>query len=160
MPLQVVFWGYVAWEAVGTNIGSVQLELADLRVRPAEISRLEERGFTRPRQLLRARDDEAGLASIRAALGDDDARTRRVLERAELYAFKGIGAPFGRVLESLGIKRVDQLATEDPEALHARVARAAGASPFVPRLDMVRVWVLASRDRGIFLSHSTSAPEP
>ncbi|MCZ6794355.1 MAG: DUF4332 domain-containing protein, partial [Planctomycetota bacterium] len=147
--LQPVFWLVVSLLMVDVNVGSVEVELRELSVlRPREIETLAEAGVRRPRQLLRRlRDVEAG-AALRRRLGWSDERLAAVARQAELFTFKGIGGSLGLLLERVGVRRVRDLARWDEEELHSRLLAELRGVRHSLRLDMVRVWVLASRDHG------------
>jgi hypothetical protein len=149
--LQVMLW-YSVSVTMGSNIGSLRVELGDLRLSSREVAALETQGIGRPRQLLRAAETPDERSKLAARLEWSEDRLDEVLHRAELMTFKGIGAEFATLLDTVGIRRVEDLRRWDPADLHARLeaeARRLWLGP--PRLDMVRVWVLASRDRSILM---------
>ncbi len=153
LPAHVAFWiGVLALVNV-VNVGSVELELEDLPGLSArELDVLRRDGIRRPRQLLRAVEDAPRRERLRADLGASEEELRRLVDAADLFAFKGIGARHGALLRHAGVSRVEELATREPETLHAELARIAGRLRWrAPRLDMVRVWVFAARSRGIVL---------
>ena len=153
-PLQVFFWAVVAVQATRVNLGSLRIDLDDLGLSAPEAAVLEREDVERPRQLLRVTRNPERRNSLKTALGWDETRMQRLLTHAELLTFKGIGSEFGSLLTSVGVHCVDDLVAWDPVHLHARLEEVAGDVPVsrIPRLDMVRVWVLAGRDRGIILS--------
>jgi len=55
-----------------------------------------------------------------------DGRRRRAGARGELIRLRGIGPSLARDLESLGIRRVEDLVGGDPEALYRRLCAATG----------------------------------
>jgi hypothetical protein len=111
-------------------------------------ARLRAQGIPTPERLERARrlgrlDDVARRTGIPAGSLDRAAR------HAALALHKGMGTPAARLLESVGIRMVGELALARPEPLHARLssaARHARASP--PRLAEVKVWVRAAKITG------------
>ncbi len=154
VPMQVGFWVLIASLIVDVNVGSVQLELEALSLSDREITALVSQGVRRPRQLVRVSRQPDQRSELAQRLGWRGKRAEEVLARAELMTFKGIGARFGTLLERLGIRRVRDLERWDPETLDARLREEAGALGWrPPRLDMVRVWILASRDGGVIMRH-------
>lgn len=152
VPLQLAFWFLVITVILGTNFGSVQLIIEDLRLTPKEVHTLRESSIQRPRHLLHLQRDPKRRAATQTMLGWDDDKFRVISDQAELYTFKGIGHQFGGLLEAIGIKRVRDLAEWRPIDLHSQlVEKARDGDAGAPRLDMVRVWVLAARNRGIVL---------
>ncbi len=150
VPPQVAFWGLISFFLMNVNIGSVQVELDDLSLGASEVAALREMGLGRPRQLLRAANDPSRRGEIEARLPAGAARLDGILADAKLFTFKGIGSEFGSLLKGIGVRRPRDLQSWSPEELHARLveeSNRAGTRP--PRLDWVRAWVLASRDRGI-----------
>ena len=149
--IQLMLW-YSVGVSMGSNIGSLRVELRDLRLTSREVAALETQGIGRPRQLLRAAEVPEERSRLAARLEWGEARLAEILRRAELMTFKGIGAEFETLLDAVGIRRVEELRNWDPADLHTRLqaeARRLWLGP--PRLDMVRVWVLASRDSRILM---------
>ena len=149
---QPFFWALVSSLIIHVNVGSVQVELGDLLLSSGEQAAFREMGVRRPRQLLRRIHLPEERRELRERFGWSEGRLREILDRAELFTFKGIGARFGSLLERLGIRSVEDLQAWSEADLHASLQVAASGDPAGgPRLDMVRVWVLASRDPGILL---------
>ncbi|MBI4605827.1 MAG: DUF4332 domain-containing protein [Planctomycetes bacterium] len=152
VPAQAAFWGAVSI-LIEANVGSLQVELEDLRLSQRERAALREQGIGRPGQLLRATRAPGSRAGVLERLAWDERRLAEALDEAELFLFKGIGAAHGRLLQRTGVRTVDDLGAWRPLDLTAALeAEASRRGARAPRLDMVRVWVLASRDRGIVLS--------
>ncbi|MFN2385852.1 MAG: DUF4332 domain-containing protein [Thermoanaerobaculia bacterium] len=111
-------------------------------------SRLRAHGIPTPERLERARrrhrlDDLSRRTGIPASL------LERAGRHATLALHKGMGIPAARLLESVGIPTVAELARARPEALHARLRSAAGKARMrPPRLAEVKVWVRAARLTG------------
>jgi hypothetical protein len=144
---QMVFWAAIALFATPVNVGSIQLDLRDLGLTPLERTELANHGLTRPRQLLRAADTNEKQNALCRTLSWRTERLEEICRRADLYTFKGIGPIYGGMLEKVGILRPDDLKTWNAEALHARLASI--ESRHIPRLDFVRAWILAARDRNL-----------
>ena len=150
--VQPLFWAVISGLLMAVNVGSVRVELEDLPLSTSELQALKERDIRRPRQLLRAFAMAKQREVIQRDLGWADRRTEKVLDLAKLYTFKGIGRDFGILLRRVGVRRPEDLGEWDIDKLHARlVEEAEQLQSRKPRLDMVRVWVLASRDRGIIM---------
>jgi hypothetical protein len=156
--IQPCFWALVAAFLMEVNVGSVELRLDDLDLYPEETAGLAAAGVRRPGHLLRAASSPEGRVRVARAAGFTEERAASILARAELFSFKGIGARAGRLLERAGVRSVDEIAASSPEDLWERLLAAAEGEVRPLRLDMVRVWVLASRSRGIFSVAPRSAP--
>jgi hypothetical protein len=156
VPLQIFFWAYVAGLSE-VNVGSLQVELSDLGLRPAERAALAAHGIERPKQLIRTASEPAGRDTLFADLGWSAERGMEVLDEARLLTFKGIGREFGGLLQRVGVRRVEDLRGWNPEALHSCLRdEAERLGQPAPRLDMVRVWVYASAEKGVFLVSPTA----
>lgn len=153
VPFQMAFWAVVLIWIKEVNTGSYRMDLTDLPALPPDrIGVLVEEGVTRPRHLLLHSKTEEGREFLRASLELPEETLDEILEEAELYTYKGIGSKHGPMLQAVGVRGLEQLEAESPEALHERLVQyceSAGLRP--PRLDMVRVWVLAARSRGIVM---------
>jgi hypothetical protein len=150
LPIHVGFWGGVNILITKVNLGSVELGLEDLSALSASGRRvLAGAGIHRPIQLLRQTKDAARCEEVRKLLRYSYEDFERLLNEARLFTFKGIGKDHGALLERAGIQRVEDLRGQDPEALYAKILAHAGETwrtwvP-LPRLDMVRGWVLDAR---------------
>ena len=144
LPLHVALWVTVSLSIQELNVGSVELEMEDLRtLSPDIVLQLEERGIARPRQLLAAIEDPERLRGI--ALPPSD--LREVEAEIRLFTLKGIGWHHGALLRQAGIESVEELALADPDELYRTLERERGAGTFPAlRPDMVRVWVDAARE--------------
>ncbi|MCA9430592.1 MAG: DUF4332 domain-containing protein [Candidatus Omnitrophica bacterium] len=153
VPFQLLFWAVTIVFIKQVNTGSYRMDLTDLPgLSPEMVQPLEAKGVTRPRHLLIRSKSEAGRKDLEETLALADPDLDSIIEEAELFTYKGIGAIHGPMLQSVGITNVRQLEKEDPAELHQRLVdscQETGERP--PRLDMVRVWVLAARNRGIVM---------
>ncbi len=158
VPLQLAFWAITILCMKQVNTGSFRMDLTDLPALPSGlVSQLEDQGISRPRHLLLQSKTEQGLQDLQTTLAIPEPQLELILNEAELYSYKGIGSIHGPMLQSIGIIRVEQLENEDPSELHQRLidyCESADLNP--PRLDMVRVWVLAARNRGIVMRAESS----
>jgi hypothetical protein len=141
------------WNAavyVGIDAFTVQSYSPELRwvdgLPPGVPERLERIGVTRPVEVLRRTATPAALAALAASTGVSVATLRDVRAASRLMDTRGLGAEHYNALRRLGIATVEALAGQDPAALHARWAAAAG--PRAPTLPQVRVWVRAARAAG------------
>ena len=153
IPLHFFFWLAVSAIGVPINVASLQLELEDY-LSDQEVQTLAGLQIERPRQLLRGLHDPQKSPAITATLGWTRSHRDRIVEQTRLLTFKGIGAAHGRLLQAAGVTRLDDLPGWNPRELHTRLEALAvrqGLRP--PRLDMVRVWILASRDQGVVQHH-------
>ncbi|MCG3198707.1 MAG: hypothetical protein GHCLOJNM_03211 [bacterium] len=153
IPIQLAFGILVLVGVRQVNMASIRLDLWDLpSMTPALATLLEAEGIRRPIRLVRETKDPERRRMLLSRSGLEPEEFQRLLEEAELYAFKGIGAAHGALLREVGVTRVSELADWSAEDLHSALVRIAdqeGAR--LPRLDMVRVWVLAARDRGFVM---------
>ena len=153
VPVQMVFWAVVLVFVKEVNTASYRMELTDLpALSPELIQPLEDKGVTRPRHLLLRSKSDEGQKDLKTTLALAQPQLDSILQEAELYTYKGIGAVHGPMLQSVGISNVDRLMEQSPTDLHQRLVQHCeeiGIRP--PRLDMVRVWVLAARSRGIVM---------
>lgn len=153
MPLQVLFWIATTYGIMRINIGSVRVRIEHLPLAGDFAAELEEEGIDWPRQLRDALEREPALAD---RLGWSAEERKAIHDETELFLFKGIGVRHGRLLHAVGVTTVDQLGEWDADELHRELVRVADEYGWRrPRLDWVRVWVLASRSRGV-LSRSSS----
>lgn len=153
IPVQLLFCGLVLIGVRQVNIASERLDLEDLPgLTPQARTALVDLGIERPIRLVRESSIPSRSEAIRTSLGMSEDQFKGLLEEASLYSFKGIGAVHGDLLRQAGIGTVADLASQEPETLHRSIIEVAnGRSLRPPRLDMVRVWILAARDQGIIL---------
>ena len=153
IPLQVVFCGLVLFGVRSVNMASTRLDLGDVSTLNSEArEKLEAEGIKRPIRLFRSASDPETRSKWEDSLGYSREQFQRVLDEARLLAFKGIGVYHGKLLNRIGIHRVEDLSQEEPEDLHRKILAVADEKetfPRPPRLDIVRVWVYAARSQGI-----------
>jgi len=153
LPLQLIFWVAVTIALMPRSIGSIRLRLARIPSVAEYARHLAEEDIHWPRQLQQALEEASQRDQLMRQLGWSEEELERIRDEVELYLFKGIGSRHGRLLQQAGVRAVSDLADWTPTGLHAeliRVAKLDDTRP--PRLDWVRVWVLASRSRGVLLS--------
>ncbi|MFT7670765.1 MAG: hypothetical protein ACI8X5_003478 [Planctomycetota bacterium] len=146
LPLQVAFWVVVTAALMPRSIGSIRLRLERIPSLQSSMEILKRHNIRWPRQLQRALADPEERRELQNAMTLSAAELRRVEDELDLYLFKGIGASYGRLLQSAGVERIEDLTEWTPVTLHDElksVGEEEALSP--PPLDWVRVWVLASR---------------
>jgi hypothetical protein len=145
IPLHLTLWLAVSIATEDVNIGSVALEISDLRtLSPDAISELGKRGIARPVQLLRAIEDPVRREEIPLPAS----QLREVEAEIRLLTLKGIGRAHGELLRRAGIASVEDLALADPDELYGALERLRGSDGFPAlRRDMVLVWVDAAREQ-------------
>jgi predicted flap endonuclease-1-like 5' DNA nuclease len=152
LPLQLVFCIAVTIALMPRSVGSVRLRIERLPTLATSAARLEDAGFAGPRELAAALTDPGQASKIAKDMDWSTELLTRVRAELELFLFKGIGARNGVLLEAAGVETVEELSAWTPEALHTRLEELAEESGVrAPRLDWVRVWVLASRSRGVLM---------
>lgn len=107
------------------------------------VDRLAGVGITAPRELLQRTHTPECLAALSRRTGIAEGQLRALRAAARLVDLNGLGAAHYNELRRLGIARVEDLARQDPEALHARWQGVASGK--VPTLSQVKVWVRAAR---------------
>ena len=103
-------------------------------------------GIETPERLARAARRE-GIPGLSARTGISAQILGRARDESVLALHKGMGVPRARLLEAAGIGDLEQLASEDPDALWRRLGTLAprfGQDP--PRLPEIRVWIGAARE--------------
>jgi predicted flap endonuclease-1-like 5' DNA nuclease len=143
LPLHAALWLFVSLSMPRVNIGSVALELSDLKtLSPKAAADLEERGITRPRQLLRAIENPDRFQGLAVPPSD----LNKVEDELRLLTLKGIGRHQGDRLRRAGIESVSDLALADPGELYGALEQGREEEGFPAlRPEMVRVWVDAAR---------------
>ncbi len=143
LPLHFALWLAVSLSIQGASVGSVELELKNLKtLSPDAVLELEARGITRPRQLLRAIENP----ELRKRIPLSDADLRKIEDEIRLFTLKGIGWHHGELLRKAGIESVEELALADPDELYRALERLRGGATFPAlRREMVWVWVDAAR---------------
>ncbi len=152
LPLQFVFWVAVTIALMPISIGSIRLRLERIPTAAPFLEEFASRDIRWPRQLQRTLGDKVLGQALQQELGWSDEQRRRIEEELNLFLFKGIGSWHGELLQLAGIHTIDDLAHWTPEVLHEELSRIAvqHGGP-IPREDWVRVWVLASRSRGVLM---------
>ena len=79
---------------------------------------LKARRITSCGQLLDAAGRGAKRAQLARMTGLDPELLQTLVQRADMSRVNGVGAVFGLMLEDLGVRDVQSLASRDPKALH------------------------------------------
>jgi predicted flap endonuclease-1-like 5' DNA nuclease len=141
--------GVTYWAALSQTVASRRPLLAELAGLDGDAAgRLRAAGIPTPERLHGAARREGANAVARRA-GLPPARIEQAARHASLALHKGMGARPARLLQSVGVESVAQLARADPNDLARRLEAAARASGHVsPPRAQVRVWVEAARITG------------
>ena len=127
------------------NVQSVRPLLSDLSgLDSGAVQRLRASGIPSPERLDRAVRRE-GVEAVASWTGLPVGAVDRAARDAALALHKGMGAPAARLLRTVGVESVADLASADAEDLTRRLAHAAadrGETP--PRAEFVRVWIRAA----------------
>ncbi|MFB3819815.1 MAG: DUF4332 domain-containing protein [Candidatus Methylomirabilales bacterium] len=125
------------------TVESFAPSIADLRDVPREtVERLAAVGIASPPEFLRRTATPGQLEALAGRSGIPAAALGELRQAMELVDLKGLGARNYRVLSRLGVRSVEALARQEPEALH-QAWRASPASR-VPPAPRLRVWVRAA----------------
>jgi hypothetical protein len=128
------------------TVQSYMPTLADLAgVRRDLVERLSRAGVERPPTLLQRTATPEGRAALARQTAITDADLWELRGAARLVDLNGLGADHYNALRRLGIRRVEDLASQDPERLAPRWQLVAGHHP--PTLSQVKAWVRAARRR-------------
>jgi predicted flap endonuclease-1-like 5' DNA nuclease len=129
-------------------------------------NRLKRQGITYAAQLLEAAGGRKARAGLAARTGIDERALLRLARRSDLSRVKGIGAIFADMLEIVGVHNVVGLATQEPGALRAELARLNAVERFArraPTVEEVTDWVEQARELPILLEDdqiSSTALQP
>ena len=138
------------------SIGSIRLRLERVPSAAPHIEALAVEGIHWPRQLQRTLNDSDRRLALQEKLNCTNKQLVAMRNELDLYLFKGIGSRHGELLQLAGINTIEDLAPWTPDGLHDELSRLAKSSGVtIPREDWVRVWVLASRSRGVLMSNGT-----
>ena len=107
-------------------------------------AKLKEQGISNSDQLLGAAGTLAGRKDLAEQAGVESQVILGLANRADLARVRGIAGVFSDLLEHAGVDTVKELATRNPDNLHAKLAeinadkKLAGRTP---DLGMVKDWV-------------------
>ena len=118
--------------------------LADIEGVPDDLlPRLSRLGIDSPHTLLKHTSTPGQVAALSHQASIPEETLRSLRASAELVDLKGLGSVHYNELRRLGIRRVEELAAQDPEVLVVRWREVAQRDP--PTLSQVKVWVRAAR---------------
>ncbi len=126
------------------TVQSYNPTLAEMEGIPRALAdRLSRLGIDSPHTLLKRTDspDRLAMLSRQGDIAEGDLLAAR--SAAQLADLNGLGAAHANELRRLGITRVEDLASQEPEDLVVRWRAVAGRKP--PSLPQVKVWVRAAR---------------
>jgi hypothetical protein len=138
-------WNVAVYAAIDRwTVQSYSPELGWVDGVPTEVlRRLESMGVVRPLDVLKRTATPGALADLAAQSNISEGDLQMVRTASRLIDLRGLGAQHYNTLRRLGIASVEDLASQDPERLHARWAAAVG--PRAPTLPQVRFWIRAAR---------------
>lgn len=121
------------------------IPIGQLRGMSAELAaKLKERGISNSVQLLEAAQTPAGRQAWAESTGVEPRVILELANRADLSRIWGIAGVFSDLLEHAGVDTVKELATRNPDHLHATLVEVNAEKKLagrVPSLDMVKDWV-------------------
>jgi len=121
------------------------ISIGKLRGMSAELAaKLKEQGISNSDQLLGAARTPAGRKALAEHAGVDSQVILGLANRADLARVRGIAGVFSDLLEHAGVDTVKELATRNPDNLHAKLAEINAEKKLAgraPSLDMVKDWV-------------------
>jgi len=123
---------------------------------PANAARLEKIGVTSIEQLLRDGATPAGRRKIATDSGIDDGKVLEWVNHADLMRINGVGSEYSDLLEAAGVDSVPELATRNPENLHAKMIEVNAARKLVrrePSLSETQRWVAEAKTLDRIVTH-------
>ena len=121
------------------------ISIGKLRGMSAELAaKLKEQGISNSDQLLEAARTPAGRKALAKQAGVEPRAILGLANRADLARVRGIAGVFSDLLEHAGVDTVKELATRNPDNLHAKLAEINAEKKLAgrtPTLDMVKDWV-------------------
>jgi hypothetical protein len=126
------------------TVQSYSPTLAEIEGAPGRVVEgLSRVGVDSPHALLQRTATPDGLTTLSRQAGIAEDELRALRETSQVVDLKGLGAAHYNELRRLGIARVEDLASQDPEVLVLRWRGVADRKP--PSLSQVKVWVRAAR---------------
>lgn len=116
-----------------------------------EKATLNAAGITWLDEFLEAAGPAEGRKSLAAQTGISASQLLEWANRADLMRVPGVTAALADLLENAGVDTVKELATRNPENLHARLAEVAGSS--APAAAVVQAWVAAAKEMAPAITH-------
>ena len=81
--------------------------------------------------------------------GIDVSRILEWVNLSDLFRIKGVGSEYSDLLEEAGVDTVAELATRNPENLHAKILEVTEAKEIVrspPSVDSLKDWISQAKD--------------
>ncbi len=116
---------------------------------PELASKLKERGIVYTDQFLDATKTSAQREDLAKQLGVESRAVLELANRADLARIKGIAGVFSDLLEHAGVDTVMELATRNPENLHATLVQINAEKKLAgrtPPLSAVKDWVAQAKE--------------
>jgi predicted flap endonuclease-1-like 5' DNA nuclease len=121
------------------------IAIGQLRGMSTELAaRLKERGIYNNDQLLEAAQKATRRQALAEQVGVESWVILELANRADLARVRGIAGIFSDLLEHAGVDTVKELATRNPDNLHAKLLEVNAEKKLAgraPSLDMVKDWV-------------------
>lgn len=115
---------------------------------PVFAEKLESAGVMSIEQLLNDGATPAGRKQIAASSGIADAKILEWVNHADLMRIKGVGSEYSDLLEAAGVDTVVELATRNPDNLHAKMLEVNAEKNLVrrpPSLPETQRWVAEAK---------------
>jgi predicted flap endonuclease-1-like 5' DNA nuclease len=126
------------------------ISIDKLRGMSPELSRkLKGRGIYNNEQLLKAARAPAARQELAALAGVESRAILELANRADLARVYGVGGVFSDLLEHAGVDTVKELATRNPENLHAKLAQVNAEEQLAgrtPPLSAAKDWVAQAKE--------------
>lgn len=130
--------------------GRIPVE-AIVGVNDPEKAVLNAAGITWLDEFLDAAGPVEGRKALSAQTGLDASRLLEWANRADLMRVPGVTAALADLLENAGVDTVKELATRNPENLHAKLSEVAGS--LAPAAPVVQAWVAAANEMAPAITH-------
>ncbi|MCO5203211.1 MAG: DUF4332 domain-containing protein, partial [Chloroflexi bacterium] len=108
-------------------------------------------GITWLDEFLDAAGPVEGRKALSAQTGLDASRLLEWANRADLMRVPGVTAALADLLENAGVDTVKELATRNPENLHAKLSEVGGS--LAPAAPVVQAWVAAANEMAPAITH-------
>lgn len=123
---------------------------------PVYAKKLSEAGVRSVDQLLKVGASAKGREDLAEKAGIDRKLILEWVNHADLYRIKGVGQEYSDLLEEAGVDTVVELATRNPENLHAKILEVNAAKKLVrrpPTAKMVADWVAQAKELPRVVTH-------
>ncbi|PWB71943.1 MAG: hypothetical protein C3F15_12015 [Holophagae bacterium] len=130
--------------------GRIPVE-AIVGVNDPEKAVLNAAGITWLDEFLDAAGPVEGRKALSAQTGIDASQLLEWANRADLMRVPGVTAALADLLENAGVDTVKELATRNPENLHAKLSEVGGS--LAPAAPVVQAWVAAANEMAPAITH-------